>query len=459
MLKTFIFTLFFLTVFFLSVWGYLTEQDKKLTNKIYPNVYINGVNFGGKFKKDVESHFHNKNRQLEAIQFTVFYKRDDVATFSGKMIQLGFDTKTPAIQALEIGRSPFFLSRHYTRLVSLFNLGEFHLTSPLKYDLTPLREHLDYLADKYNKEPENALFKYENGRVTAFKIEKNGLEIKKDDALDFFERLVLQSPHLSKIPPVEIGEKIIKPAITLSVINNFGIVEKIGEGRSDYTGSIPGRVHNVLLASSKFDGVLIPKGATFSFNEIIGDISAATGYQPAYIIKNGQTVLGDGGGVCQVSTTLFRAALDTGLPILERTAHTYRVHYYEQDRKPGFDATVFSPSVDLKFKNDTPAHILIQREVDKQNHRLAFIMYGKQDGRTVEISEVKLYDLKPAPEPLYQDDPTLKKGIIKQVDWAAPGTKTKFHYRVVKEGKIVVDQDFFSNYRAWRAVYLIGTAD
>ena len=100
--------------------------------------------------------------------------------------------------------------------------------------------------------------------------------------------------------------------------------------------------------------MLIPPGGTISYNEIVGDISAATGYQPAYIIKDGRTILGDGGGVCQVSTTLFRAGLSAGLPILERHPHAYRVHYYEEGGyKPGLDATVFAPGVDLKMKNDT----------------------------------------------------------------------------------------------------------
>jgi vancomycin resistance protein YoaR len=205
--------------------------------------------------------------------------------------------------------------------------------------------------------------------------------------------------------------------------------------------------------------MLIPKNEIFSFNKAIGDISSATGYKQAYIIKNGRTVLGDGGGVCQVSTTLFRTALNAGLPIKERIAHAYRVHYYENDGKPGFDATVFDPSADLKFENNTPAHILIQSYVDQENNWLIFIFYGKNDSRKIEISQATVWDVLPPPEPLYQDDPTLKKGAIKQVDWASWGAKAKFHYKVEKEGKVIIDQDFFSSYRPWQAVYLVGTTE
>lgn len=457
--KTLFFTLFFLTIFSLTALGFIFEQDKKLGNKIYPNVYIDGQNFGKKTKEDVTKYFQNKNSELEKIQVILNYKDLETATFSGKTIHLAFDKKTPAVQAMEIGRSPFFLARLYQQIITIFNLGRFSIKSTIAFDNAPVKDYLDYISDKYDEEPENALFKFENGKVAAFKIEKDGLEIKKDETIAQFETDVLKNFDKTAQIMISIKDQIVKAEVTLASVNDFGIVEKIGEGRSNYSGSIPGRIHNLLLASSKLDGILIPKGETFSFNKTVGDISAETGYQPAYVIKNGQTVLGDGGGVCQVSTTLFRTVLNTGLPILERTAHTYRVHYYENDSKPGFDATVFSPSVDFKFQNDTKAAILIQREVDKKNNLLTFIFYGKKDNRQVEISDAKLYDFRPAPEASFQDDPTLKKGITKQVDWAAPGTKAKFHYRVIKDNDIVIDRDFLSNYKAWRAVYLVGTAD
>ena len=196
-----------------------------------------------------------------------------------------------------------------------------------------------------------------------------------------------------------------------------------------------------------------------SFNQLIGDISALTGYQQAYIIQNGKTVLGDGGGICQVSTTLFRAAINTGLPILNRTAHAYRVSYYENDSGPGFDATVFSPSVDLKIKNDTPAAVLIQTEVDEVNKLVYFKLYGKKDNRKVEISKAEVWDVSPPPEASYEDDPTLQRGITKQVDFAAWGAKARFNYKVTYPNKEVKDEIFYSVYRPWKAVFLVGTKD
>jgi vancomycin resistance protein YoaR len=190
----------------------------------------------------------------------------------------------------------------------------------------------------------------------------------------------------------------------------------------------------------------------------VGDISAATGYQSAYIIKDGRTVLGDGGGVCQVSTTLFRAALAAGLPIIERHAHAYRVHYYEEGGfKPGLDATVYGPTYDLKFKNDTPTSILIQVKTDVANLSLTFDLYGTGDGRKAQISNQKLWDITPPPPDLYQDDPTLPKGTVKQVDFAAWGAKASFDYLVTRGTEVLESTTFVSNFRPWQAVYLKGT--
>jgi len=214
-----------------------------------------------------------------------------------------------------------------------------------------------------------------------------------------------------------------------------------------------------LLGTSKFNGVLIPKGATFSFNETVGDISSSTGYQPAYIIKDGKTVLGDGGGICQVSTTLFRTVLLAGLPIVEHHSHAYRVGYYENDSKPGLDATVFGPSVDFKFINNTPASILIQTSADEENNKLSFKFYGKKDKRTVELSTPIISDYTSAPEPQFQDDPTLKKGVVKQVDFAAPGARSRYSYKVTLDNEVLFQKDFNVWFRPWRAVFLVGTAD
>ena len=254
--------------------------------------------------------------------------------------------------------------------------------------------------------------------------------------------------------------EIVEPEITNTKASNLGITTLLVKGFSYFQGSSKERIHNIALSSSLLHGLLIAPKEVFSLNNALGDISAATGYQSSYIIKEGKTVLGDGGGVCQVSSTLFRAALNAGLEIIERHPHSYRVYYYEQGGfSPGMDATIFSPSIDLKIKNNTPAHILIQTILDYNNSSLTFEFYGQKDDREVNISKVKTWDQQPPPEDKYIDDPTLPKDQIKQIDWKAWGIKTSFSYKVTKDNQVLTQNSFYSNFQPWQAVFLRGTRE
>lgn len=290
-------------------------------------------------------------------------------------------------------------------------------------------------------------------RVTAFKPSQEGRRLNIDQTYDLItEALTTRSSKTINLPV-----EIIKPKIRTSDVNSLGIKELLGRGISHFTGSIQNRIYNIQLAASRINGVLIPPGEIFSFNDVVGDISATSGYKQAYVIKSGRTVLDDGGGVCQDSTTLFRAVLNAGLPVVQRVAHAYRVGYYEQGFLPGLDATVWAPSVDFKFKNDTPAHILIQAYT--VGNTLYVDLYGTSDGRVSAISKPVVTDQTPPPPDLRQDDPSLPKGTIKQVDWAAWGAQVSFSRTVTRGNDTFIKETFKSNYRPWQAVYLVGTKE
>ncbi len=299
----------------------------------------------------------------------------------------------------------------------------------------------------------NAIFNFDNNKVVEFSPETQGIKV---DDNKFRKKLV---DVLTNVLTTEMEVPVIisEPKIRAADINNLGIKTLIGAGASKFHNSIPNRIHNLTLASSRLNGAIVAPGETFSLGNQIGDVSKTTGYLEAYVISEGKTVLGDGGGVCQVSTTLFRAALNAGLPIVERKAHAYRVHYYEEDLGPGYDATVFFPSTDLKFINDTPGHILIQTMVDPKTFSMKYEIYGTNDGRVAMVSRAKIYSqISPLPT-VYQDDPTLPLGTIKQVDWSAWGAKASFDYKVTRGGLVLQDRTFYSTYQPWAAVYLTGT--
>ena len=319
-------------------------------------------------------------------------------------------------------------------------------------------EIIEEISLKLNREPQNPIFVFKSDRIVEFAPAKEGIGLD-SQKLEFaiIEKLANLETSEDITAVIVIPVEVEAPDITTEEVNNLGIKELIGRGSSRFSGSIPSRIHNIGLASSHFNGVLVAPGELFSFNEVLGDVSSYTGYKQAYIIRDGRTVLGDGGGVCQVSTTLFRAILASGLPVVERRAHSYRVAYYEQGSPPGLDATVFSPSTDLKFQNDTPSHILIQTIFDPSNNSLVFEIYGTKDGRVATTTKPIVYGVTAPPPDLYQDDPTLPVGTTKQVDYKAWGANVSFSYQVEKDGEIIFQKNFISNYRPWQSVFLRGT--
>lgn len=328
------------------------------------------------------------------------------------------------------------------------------------FDDQKIMEYLQTIAAAIDREPQDPTFLFTDGRVKEFSPAKDGVAFDIDNAYSLFTKALedfiegtTTVGSVSLTPPVANT----KANTQTKDINNLGIAELIGRGTSKFRGSIPSRVHNVALAASKMNGVLIAPGETFSFNAALGDVSKFTGYKEAYVISEGKTVLGDGGGVCQVSTTLFRAALNAGLPIAERRGHSYRVGYYEQDSPPGLDSTVYAPTTDLKIVNNTPGHILIQTKTDTKALTLVFELYGTNDGRVSTVSKPTISEVSQPAEDLYIDDPTLPTGSVKQIEHKAWGSKVRFTYSVTRNGEEIYNKVFLTNYRPWQAVYLRGT--
>lgn len=427
-------------------------------HKVYPGVAINGVDFGGKKEEEILKYFREKNNLISETKF-VFLSDNDIATVSAKEIELRYDENLISAQAISIGRSKNNFSN--INLIIQAYINRINLSASYRYSEKKLMTIISPMIKKIHSDPVDALFNFQNGRVIAFKPSQEGKTVDMERLKEKIENklLVAATSNKPQVLAIVLPVKILKPKITTEDANNLGIKELIGVGTSLFQHSIPSRIYNITLASARLNGILIAPNEVFSFNKALGDVSAFTGYKQAYIIQNGKTILGDGGGVCQVSTTLFRAVLDAGLPIIERHAHAYRVGYYEQDSPPGIDATVFSPSVDLKFKNDTQNYILIQTFVDPNILKLTFSLYGIKDGRKVITRKPVIIKQTPPLPDVHQDDPTLQKGIVKQVDFAAWGANVYFTREVIKDNKVVISDKFVSNYRPWAAVFLHGTKE
>lgn len=337
-----------------------------------------------------------------------------------------------------------------------------------QYSKVPLEVSLDEgkldvfigeIADFLDKPTVDATLKFEDGRVMEFTPAQDGQKLDRTLTKNLIlEKISIDNPSGDKDININLPVSVSKAKIANEEINSLGIKELLGRGISYFGGSIANRIHNLTLGSARTSGALVGPGEIFSFNKTVGEVSGATGYKPAYVISQGRTVLDDGGGMCQVSTTVFRAVLNSGLPVVSRTAHAYRVGYYEQGGfKPGLDATVWAPNVDFAFKNDTDKHILVQAQVDASAAKLQVDIYGTLDGRKVELSSPVISNQSPPPPDKYQDDGTLPKGVTKQVDFSAWGANVIFTRKVSKNGQGIIDETFRSNYRPWQAIFLVGT--
>lgn len=441
----------------ISSFGFFLFQ-RTYENKIYPGVFVSNFDFSGKSKQDAEKFLNYRNSLVKTSEFTLI-SNYGTATVSASEIDFGYNSSLLSSQAYMIGRSGNFISDLSLSLQAYFN--NIYLSPSYSYNQSKLLNILQPIAKKIQKQPVDAIFNTVNNKVTTFKLSENGQALDNqvlNEKISSYSLNILNS-RIPQVITIQIPIKIIEPNITTEKVNKLGIKELIGTGNSLFFHSIPGRIFNISLAANRLSGILVAPGETFSFDQALGDISAFSGYKQAYVIQNGRTVLGDGGGVCQVSTTLFRAMLDAGLPIIERHAHAYRVGYYEENSPPGIDATIFSPSVDLKFKNDTGNYILIQSQVDLDNLSLTFNLYGTKDGRQVVQTIPVISNQTPPPPDMYQDDPTLPKGEVKQTDFAAWGANVSFSRTVSKNGKTILSDTFVSNYQPWQAIYLRGTKE
>jgi vancomycin resistance protein YoaR len=321
-------------------------------------------------------------------------------------------------------------------------------------DLDKWAAYLNQVAPQIDRPARDARFEIDpaTGLLTVLQPSQEGWTLDVPQALAMIAALPTQPTHRIELPVT-----ITPPAVPMEEGYNMGFTDVVAESTTYFKGSSEARVRNIRAAAEKFHGIVVPPGAVFSFDEYLGPVTAEAGFEDSLVIWGDRTAVGIGGGVCQVSTTAFRAAFFGGLEIVERWAHGYRVSWYETGSGPGLDATIYTPDVDFKFRNDTDHYLLIQTYTDPVAGTLTFRFYGTPAGRQVTMEGPFEENVVPHGPAVYQEDPTLPKGTTKQVEWAKDGVDVTVR-RTVTKGDVIIHQDtFFSRYKPWRAVYLTGT--
>jgi vancomycin resistance protein YoaR len=235
------------------------------------------------------------------------------------------------------------------------------------------------LNNKVWKPPVDAKFTMIDNKISAFAISQDGTQIDINKSVPIIIHAITDNTS-RETKTIILPLITIKPDVAESDADKFGITQLIGEGSTNFAGSPQNRIHNFKRAIEQFNGLLIAPKQEFSFVEFLGPVDAEHDYLPELVIKDNKTEPEFGGGICQVSTTVFRAAIYSGLKITARRNHAYAVGYY---RPYGMDATIYIPKPDLRFINNTPGYILIQATIE--GSKLTFQFYGTSDGRKTEV--------------------------------------------------------------------------
>lgn len=310
--------------------------------------------------------------------------------------------------------------------------------------LLPIKQAIDIPA----QEPK---FHLENNKVVEFKASIIGQEVNLEKTRELWEKeLILNQGTEVSIAVIEN-----QPEQKISDLNNLGIKELLGVGKSNFKGSPSNRRHNIKVGAAAVNGTLIAPGEEFSLLKVLGKTDAAAGYLPELVIKGNKTVPEYGGGLCQIGTTTFRGTLAAGLPVTQRQNHSYTVSYYFNEKGlPGTDATIYDPRPDYRFKNDMASYVLIITRIE--GDLIFFEYWGTKDGRQVEQSDVRVWDRIGSGPTKLIETLDLEPGKKKCVETAHAGIKAAFDYKITYPDGQVNATTFTSQYRPWPAVCLIG---
>jgi vancomycin resistance protein YoaR len=401
--------------------------------------------------------------------------RDSIATLEPRRVDLPVDVVQPTVSAQEVEDIRKQLAVRIsgpitaTSPVKVFTVDRDALirfttiernpdrSAPRHIELGWKEQELKVLGERWATEaarpPRNARFGWNNGALVVLSESVDGFETTPEEVI----KSIKEHSATTDSREYQLPGKVLTPTVSSKDIGALGIRELIGSGSSTFKGSSRERATNIRVAANLLNGTVVPPGSTFSFLDTMGGIDEEHGFVEGYVIAAERTQRGVGGGVCQVSTTMFRAAFWSGLPITERNQHSYRVGWYEADGSPvGFDAAVFDPGVDLKFVNDTPGYLLVEAVVEGETLRVN--VYGTKSPSEVRLEGPFISNRTPPPPDVYQVDPNLPPGTKKQVETARAGLDVVIVRRIIRPGHEDKVDRFASAYRAWPNWFIVASA-
>ncbi|MBI5422157.1 VanW family protein [Candidatus Peregrinibacteria bacterium] len=321
-------------------------------------------------------------------------------------------------------------------------------------DFTKVRDYLEKVAaPELNREPQDVTISLDDqGKVKFDGFAFNGQSVDYERAFYLIRKALQDNIEEVRIPLTVIPAKV---NVLSDELKQKGITQLISTGETNFKNSPTNRRINIRVGLAAFNGKLVAPGVESGAGEIIGRVDGSTGYAKELVIKGDKTIPEFGGGLCQVSTTVYRSLLIGGFPITERTNHSYAVSYYDPQ---GLDATIYPPDPDMKFINDTPNYILLQTTTvgDKAYSNV----YGTPVDRQVDLIGPWYYAFTGTPPPRTEYTTKLAPGEKQLLGAAHGGFKASWYRRITYADPAQKEklEHIFSNYEARPLYTLIGVA-
>lgn len=403
------------------------------TDTIYPGVTVLGVDLGGQTRAEAEKTIEKQvDAQILKQTMTLVYE-DQTWTYSYAELGVSADASSIAKRAYEIGRSGDLRQREQI-VSSLQENKEDSVQIETIYDEEVMRKVVSDLAGKLDQKPQDAVLQVSAGSFS-IKKEKKGLSLNQEQTLKDIQSVLKKGEDGTKLKLTVTEVEPEKTEKELSVIQ-----DKIGNASTFYSTANYGREQNLIVGASKLNGLLVMPDEVVSFNELVAPVTAENGYHEANVIVGDEYVSDLGGGLCQVSTTLYNAVIRAELEVVERDCHAFPSDYVPM----GLDAAVAQGYLDFKFKNTSGYPIYISMWAG--GGEIGAAIYGKEihdPSRTVSFDYV-ITDTIPKPEEKRTVDPTLKPGE-RVVDSAGHTGYTVDVYKTVTENGVSHTEWFSSS--------------
>jgi vancomycin resistance protein YoaR len=451
----------------------LFEEEEQPSESASYYFFKDGTVWDATVKEGKEGEEVDSDRVIEILTQTL-------PTLAVEKIEVSVQHKEPEVSVAQaeaqkeqvltvLNRAPYMLVYEDEGIDASWEISGWELSTwmrPTTEEFFALDEELfdawlDRVAADVDVNPVNARFDVTAGRVEVFVPSTSGIELQREETYEVFIGL-LQEVVEGKIaedlqPTTSIVIDYPLPEVTTASVNDLGITGVLGVGTSNYWGSPYNRRLNIWNGVQKLNGILIPPGETFSLLDALKPFTFANGYYEELVIKGDKIEPEVGGGLCQIGTTTFRAAMNSGLPIVSRNNHSLVVSYYNDptNGNPGTDATIYDPAPDFQFLNDTDNYVLFQAEMPDDSYELTFTFWGTSDGRRGSYTPPVVERWIPVGDEHKIETLDLEPGV-EECQEAHIGADASFTYTIVRPNGEIEETYYESHYRPLPRMCLVG---